>query len=93
MSSTDTKGFEPIGGYPPLIRLADDIDEKKIETRSFENSNIVNIKNIINTKKKDVFIKFGMSEEDGFNKSDQHLRDYLTFTAPREYDDIEYDSS
>jgi hypothetical protein len=48
--------FEPLGGFPPLIRVEDvktTGDEKKnVSTRGFSSANIINIRNILNQQKK-----------------------------------------
>lgn len=84
-NNTNNPPFEPIGGYPPIIRLSDDIDEQQLEVRSFSNPNFVDIKNIISTKKKDVFLKFGVNEE-GLDQ----MYDSLV-TTPHDYETIDFD--
>lgn len=76
------KEFEPTGGYPPLIRLENKINESQIERRSVENKSIINIKNIIDAKKKNTFIKLGMNDEGGA----EEIYDTLTLISPIEYD-------
>jgi len=49
--------FEPVGGYPPIIRVDDaKINEKTLETRGFATTNIVSISKIMDSKKKRKFI-------------------------------------
>lgn len=79
------KSFEPIGGYPPLIRIENKIGEEKIESRSFENKNIINIKNIIDSKKKSTFIKLGMDEENGA----EYIYDMLD-SSPIQFENMNY---
>lgn len=60
--------FEPLGGFPPIIRLGNQKkpDDKTLESRGFASSNIVSIGNIMKAKKEqDLFIAFGSTEEEG----------------------------
>lgn len=61
--------FEPRGGFPPIIRIKkEDISSKTLETRGFVSSNIVSINDIMNQKKKTLFLAFGdKTEEDGID--------------------------
>jgi len=46
--------FEPIGGFPPIVRTEEsDINKKTLESRGFATTNIVSISNIMDTKKKE----------------------------------------
>ena len=78
--------FEPLGGFPPIIRVDDaKIGEKTLEARGFTTTNIVNISNIMDTKKKEnLFIAFGTEEEDGVD---------LLIDNPHEYKKVAYDES
>jgi len=46
--------FEPLGGFPPFIRISDiktdDMNKTDIASRGFSSTNIINIRNIINKK-------------------------------------------
>lgn len=80
--------FEPIGGFPPIIRTDDiKIGEKTLESRGFATTNIVSINNIMDSKKKEnLFIAFGSDEENGTNFAIESM-----FTdRPHEYNDIVY---
>ena len=80
--------FEPVGGFPPIIRVDDNISNKTTETRGFVATNIVNIGNIMSNKKKDsMFITFGPNDNDsegGANTVDLDEKPY-------EYDDIQFE--
>ena len=80
--------FEPKGGFPSLIREDDiPITEQTLESRGFGTTNIVNISNIMENKKKEnLFIAFGSEEEDGA----QFLVEKLFTDHPNEYQNIEY---
>jgi len=81
--------FEPIGGFPPIVRTEEsDINKKTLESRGFATTNIVSISNIMDTKKKEnLFTAFGFEEEDG--GIDLLIEGMFTETAPK-YDDIVY---
>jgi hypothetical protein len=59
--------FEPVGGFPPIIREDQaKIPEKTLESRGFATTNIVSINKIMDSKKKEnIFIAFGSEDEDG----------------------------
>lgn len=79
--------FEPIGGFPPIIR-ADDakISEKTLESRGFSTTNIVSISNIMDSKKENLFMAFGSEEEEGADFVIQGMFD----EKPYEYNNIVY---
>jgi hypothetical protein len=82
--------FEPMGGFPPFVRKTDITkEEKPSELRGFSTTNIVNISNIMEKKKKDVFLAIGSEEEGGFGEEDYLLSDAL-FESPESYDRITY---
>lgn len=60
--------FEPLGGFPPIVRTTDTkIQEKTLESRGFA-TNIVSIGNIMDAKRKeDFFTAFGSEDEEGAN--------------------------
>lgn len=80
--------FEPIGGYPPIIKIDESkINEKTLESRGFATTNIVSINNIMDSKKKEnLFIAFGTEEDDGID----FLVGGMMDNEPLEYSDIEY---
>lgn len=80
--------FEPIGGFPSIIRIDDsNISEKTLESRGFSTSNIVSISNIMDVKKKEnLFMAFGSEEEDGID----FVIEGMFNDEPFEYNDIEY---
>ena len=80
--------FEPIGGFPSIIRIDEsDIDEKTLETRGFVTTNIVSISNIMDSKKKEnLFMAFGSEDEDGVDLAIDNMLD----NKPYQYSDIEY---
>lgn len=56
--------YKPIGGFPSIIRIIDDkINTQTFESRGFSN-NIVSINDVINAKKKDLFLAFGSDDEE-----------------------------
>ncbi len=58
----------PIGGFPPIIIVNKNIEDKTLESRGFSTTNIVSINNIMDLKKKEnLFIAFGTEEEDGID--------------------------
>jgi hypothetical protein len=79
--------FEPMGGFPPIIRIDDaKVSEKTLESRGFGTTNIVSISNIMDSKKKEnLFIAFGSEDEDGARMIDNMLDE-----EPHEYKDIVY---
>ena len=82
--------FETMGGYPPIIRDDDaKINEKTLESRGFAITNIVNINNIMELKKKDnLYVAFGSpsDEETGFDYNIEAMLD----TTPHDYKNISY---
>ena len=81
--------FEPMGGFPPIIRENDTkISEKTLESRGFATTNIVSISNIMDTKKKEnLYMAFGSEEEDGIDFIIQGMFD----EKPNDYKDIIYE--
>lgn len=79
--------FEPMGGFPSIIRVKDsDINKKTLESRGFSTTNIVSISNIMDSKKKDdLFMAFGTEDENGID----YAMDTM-MSRPNIYDDIEY---
>lgn len=80
--------FEPIGGFPPLIRVDDvKISEKTLESRGFATTNIVSINKIMDSKKKEnLFVAFGSEEEDGTDFAIEGMFN----EKPYEYKDVVY---
>lgn len=80
--------FEPIGGYPPIVRSDDaKIESKTLESRGFSKTNIVNIGNIMDSNKKDnLFIAFGNEDEDGVN----YMIENMLEKEPNYYNNIVY---
>ena len=80
--------FDPIAGFPPLIRETDLIDTPlTLESRGFSTTNIVNISNIMESKKKEnLFLAFGTEEEDGVDYFIENMLDH----TPNQYSDIDY---
>ena len=79
--------FEPLGGFPPIVRVDDVTSEKTLESRGFATTNIVNVSNIMDTKKKEnLFIAFGTEDEDGIDFAIEAMFD----TEPNDYKDIVY---
>lgn len=79
--------FEPRGGFPPIIRIKKTISDKKIlKPREFAPI-VVNISNIMNSKKKeDLFTAFNSDYEGGANIFVNNMfNDY-----PNEYAEIKY---
>lgn len=74
--------FEPIGGFPPIMKKDDaTVSEKSLETRGFETTSIVNISDIMKNKKKEnLYIAFGSEDEEA-------IGGFLD--TPHEYDEIE----
>lgn len=80
--------FDPIGGMIAIVRVEDpEVTEKTLESRGFATTNIVNISDIMEAKKKEnLFIAFGSEEEDAIDfKIDAMLE-----RTPDQYDDIKY---
>lgn len=48
--------FEPMGGFPSIIRADEDISEKTLESRGFATTNIVSISNIMDSKEERKFV-------------------------------------
>ena len=80
--------FEPRGGFPSIIRIEDDnISRKTLESRGFTTTNIVNISNIMESKKKEnLFLAFGTEEEDGVDYFIENMLDH----TPNEFTEIDY---
>lgn len=80
--------FEPIGGFPPIIRADDtEIREKTLESRGFATTNIVSISNIMDNKKKEnLFIAFGTEDEDGVNYDIGNMFDI----NPHKFNQVKY---
>lgn len=79
--------FEPMGGFPSIIRADDDISEKTLESRGFTTTNIVSISNIMDSKKKEnLFMAFGSEDEDGNDFVKQAI--FSGSNRPNEYNDI-----
>ena len=84
--------FEPIGGFPPIVRIDDTkIAGKTLESRGFATTNIVSINNIMDSKRKEnLFIAFGTDEEDGvdygilgmFNENPYEYKDVVYKEIP-----------
>lgn len=62
----DIMQFEPMGGFPPIVRITDTkIPENVLDTRGFTSSNIVSINQIMKSKRKeDLFSAFGTDDKD-----------------------------
>lgn len=78
--------FEPIGGFPSIIKIDNtEIKKETLETRGF-GTNIVGIGNIMKSNKKEnLFMAFGNDDEEGFNYADS------TFdNEPHDFQGIEY---
>lgn len=74
-----------IGGFPPIkiIRKKTNLNEKKLETRGFSTTNIVDIGKIMESKKKESFFNaFGTENED-----DMYM---FVNSRPHEFNDIKY---
>jgi len=86
----DIMQFEPIGGFPSIIRVDDDnINEKTLESRGFATKNIVSIRHIMDLKKKEnLFMAFGSDEEDGID----FQIDAMFTENPHDYKDIAFNS-
>ena len=57
--------FEPIGGYPGIIKKTKEINEKSaLETRGFVGTTL-NVKEILNKKASNKFVVLEGNEEDG----------------------------
>lgn len=68
--------FEPIGGFPPFVRVSDNKKLNQSEPRGFD-TNVVSISDIINSKKKEnLFIAFGDDEENGLTISEYFTRNF-----------------
>lgn len=76
--------FEPMGGFPSIIRLKNEkVTKQTLESRGFGTTNIVSINNIMENKKKEnLFIAFGTEEEDGVD----FMIDGMFTEKPYEYD-------
>ena len=83
--------FEPIGGYPPIEPLKEEIKKENFVMRSFPiTTNIVKIGDIVKEKKKDLFLAFGEGDkEDGTNL----FTDAMLEKKPFKYDSIEFDDN
>jgi hypothetical protein len=85
--------FEPLGGFPPLIRVEDiktDESKKNIGSRGFSSANIINIKNIINKQKKP-----SIQTESGGSSYIENDIDFintekLLYNEPHQYEKIHY---
>lgn len=78
--------FKPMGGFPPIKKRNLQVPAKKLDTRGFVSSNIVNIGNILNSTKKEDFISFNDETEDGISGIIDKI-----YTSPNEYSVIEED--
>ena len=80
--------FEPIGGFPALIREEDAvISEKTLESRGFATTNIVDIANIMQERKKqNLYTAFGSEEENAIDLKIQTMFD----DNPHQYEGIGY---
>jgi hypothetical protein len=71
--------FEPMYGYPPLVRVSEDaVEGSVLETRGFgaKKSNVVPIGEIMNVKKKEnLFLAFGDESEDSETSKYESLLD------------------
>jgi hypothetical protein len=84
--------FEPMGGFPPIVR-EDDVKESKttLESRGFS-TNIVSLTNIMEKKKKkDTFILLGTEEESGM--SEMELNSALLPHKPQTYSKVKFRDS
>lgn len=67
--------FEPLGGFPPLMRIEDvkitDDDKKNVSTRGFSSASIINIRNILNQQKKTY-------TEGGFSKATKENDSFIS---------------
>ena len=85
--------FEPMGGFPPIVRINDKPDEKTLESRGFPRfitTDIVSIKKILEKKKDDPFIASGIMEDEG---AVDFAINNLLFNKPHEYDKILYNEN
>ena len=73
--------FKPMGGFPPIKKKDLQTPSKKLDTRGFVSTNIVNIGSILNSTKKDDFITFNDDMENG-------IIDHI-YTSPNEYSIID----
>ena len=82
--------FEPVAGFPPLIREDDTpVAEKTLESRGFATTNIVKIADIMKTKQKEnLYTAFGTTEEGAIDQKIQSFFD----DKPHEYDSINYEN-
>ena len=80
--------FEPSYGFPGIIREDDiDVSKETLESRGFATTNIVNISNIMESKKKEnLFVAFGSEEEEGA----EFLVERMFTDHPNDYTGIEY---
>lgn len=80
--------FEPMGGFPPIIRKQDaKISGKTLESRGFATTNIVGIDKIFTSKKKqDLYFAFGSDEDDNLSRV---MNDIVTL-SPNEYEAVRY---
>lgn len=77
--------FEPMGGFPSIVRSDEKVAEKTLESRGFAASNIVSIGNIMESKKKEnLFLAFGADEEDGIDLAIEGM----FYHSPYEYKKI-----
>lgn len=86
-NKTSSTNFEPTAGFPPLVRADDTaVPEGTLESRGFS-TNIVNISNIIESKKKEnLFLAFGSEDEDGI---DYYMNNFVEQT-PHKYSEFDY---
>ena len=83
--------FEPIAGFPPIIREDDaNISEKTLESRGFATTNIVKIADIMKSKKiENLSLGFGPDVEEG---AVDFMIQALFDDKPHEYEGISYKS-
>jgi len=92
--------FEPMGGFPPIVRVEDaqnsQKDETNLGTRGFASTDIVSINSIMSSKKKgNLFITFGEEQEDGLGLGldldlDSELSDDILHEKPIDFQGINY---
>lgn len=81
--------FEPLGGFPSIVRKEDSINQADdLKTRGFSTTNIVNISNIMEKKKKDIFLSLSSEDESGV--SENLFFEEMMFTKPNDYEKISY---
>jgi hypothetical protein len=83
--------FEPMGGFPPIVREEDTkVPKTTLESRGFA-TNIVSLTNIMEKKKKkDSFILLGSEEESGM--SEMELNSAM-FRKPQSYNKVMFKES